>query len=129
MSKIWKFKGTLLAIILILIGILMPGDSVPSISIPGLDKIVHFGMFFTLTAVFYLEYLMSYKRLPSALWVVIGIGIFAILTEAMQLFAVSRSFDLKDFVVDMIGCAIAIVIWRMSHQLKIIDKYIKSTRP
>ncbi|MGL6173000.1 MAG: VanZ family protein [Cellulosilyticaceae bacterium] len=111
MNKIFKFKLTILVTILILIGILMPGDSVPSVGIPGMDKIVHFGMFFTFTATFYLEYLLGYKKLPQALYVVIGVACFAISTEIMQLFAANRSFDLKDFVVDMVGCVVAIGLW------------------
>lgn len=111
MNKIFRFKLTILVTILILIGILMPGDSVPSVGIPGIDKVVHFGMFFTFTATFCLEYVMGYKKLPKIPYLVIGVACFAISTEIMQLFAANRSFDLKDFAVDMVGCIVAIGLW------------------
>lgn len=111
MKKLWQYKLTVIVILLILVAILMPGDSVPSVGIPGIDKVVHFGMFFTLTGVYYLEYMLSNKSLPKMLYAILLVGVFAISTEIMQLFAVSRSFDLKDFVIDMIGCIVAIGIW------------------
>ena len=47
MQWVKQYKLTLVVILLILVAILMPGDSVPSVGIPGMDKLVHFGMFFT----------------------------------------------------------------------------------
>lgn len=111
MKKLWQYKLTVMVILLILVAILMPGDSVPSVGIPGIDKVVHFGMFFTLTGVYYLEYIFSNKALPKMMYVILLVGAFAISTEIMQLFVVSRSFDLKDFAIDMTGCIVVIGIW------------------
>lgn len=111
MKIIKSFKLTMVVIVLILVGILMPGDSVPSVGIPGMDKIVHFGMFFVLTGTFYFEYFMSEKRLPRFWMAFVGVGAFAISTEVMQLCAISRSFDLKDFLVDMMGYLGASGLW------------------
>lgn len=118
MKKIMSFKLTIVVVILVLIGILMPGGSVPSVGIPGMDKVVHFGMFFTLTGTFYFEYLMKYKRLPRAIYVIPVIGVFAFSTEVIQLFASSRSYDLKDLLVDMIGCIVATGIWTSAIKLR-----------
>lgn len=118
MKRIINFKLTIVVTILILVGILMPGDAVPSVGIPGMDKIVHFGMFFTLTGTFYLEYLMNYKKLPKVVYVILSVGLFALLTEIMQLFASSRSYDLKDLLADMIGCIAAIGLWIYGMKLR-----------
>ena len=90
----------------------MPGDSVPSVGIPGMDKLVHFGMFFTLSGTFCLEYVWQYKCMPRMLYTFWGLFIFAFMTEVMQLFAVSRSFDLKDLVADTIGFVVAALLWK-----------------
>ena len=111
MRNTMKFKFTGLVIILILIAILMPGNSVPSVGIPGMDKVVHFGMFFTLAGTFYFEYFWHNKKLPLFWIVICSIAVFAFSTEIMQLFADSRSFDLKDFAADMIGCVTAAGLW------------------
>lgn len=118
MYYIKQFKWTLLVALGILIAILMPGDAVPSVGIPGMDKVVHCGMFFVQTAVFYFEHIRIYKKAPSFLYSLLGIGIFAFTTEIMQLFAASRTFDLKDLMADIVGMLIAIGLWKSIIALK-----------
>ncbi|MBS5314881.1 MAG: VanZ family protein [Clostridiales bacterium] len=112
MQWVKQYKLTLVVILLILVAILMPGDSVPSVGIPGMDKLVHFGMFFTLSGTFCLEYVWQYKCMPHMLHTFFSLFIFAFMTEVMQLFAVSRSFDLKDLVADTIGFVVAALLWK-----------------
>lgn len=112
MQWVKQYKLTLVVILLILVAILMPGDSVPSVGIPGMDKLVHFGMFFTLSGTFCLEYVWQYKCMPRMLYTFLGLFIFAFMTEVMQLFAVNRSFDLKDLVADTIGFVVAALLWK-----------------
>lgn len=112
MQFIKQYKLTLAVVILILVAILMPGDSVPSVGIPGIDKVVHFGMFFTLAGTFNLEYLWQHKSLPHMFYATFIVFIFALMTEIMQLFAVSRSFDLKDLVADTVGIIVASLLWK-----------------
>ncbi len=112
MQWVKQYKLTLVVILLILVAILMPGDSVPSVGIPGMDKLVHFGMFFTLSGTFCLEYVWQYKYMPHMLYTFFSLFIFAFMTEVMQLFAVSRSFDLKDLVADTIGFVVAALLWK-----------------
>ena len=112
MQRVKQYKLTLVVILLILVAILMPGDSVPSVGIPGMDKLVHFGMFFTLSGTFCLEYVWQYKCMPHMLYTFFSLFIFAFMTEVMQLFAVSRSFDLKDLVADTIGFVVAALLWK-----------------
>lgn len=110
-KKLRGYKFTLGVIILILIAIWMPGSSVPQVGIPNVDKLVHFGMFFVLTAVYYLEYLMRNQKLPVWYYVVACIFVFAGLTEFMQLFAVERSMDLLDLSADTTGIFVASLLW------------------
>ena len=112
MQWVKQYKLTLVVILLILVAILMPGDSVLSVGIPGMDKLVHFGMFFTLSGTFCLEYVWQYKCMPRMLYTFLGLFIFAFMTEVVQLFAVSRSFDLKDLVADTIGFVVAALLWK-----------------
>lgn len=102
-NKCINYKFTLAVVVLILIAILMPGDSVPEVGIPGVDKVIHFGMFFTLTIVFYIEYLWNNNKLPIWYYAFAVIFIFASSTEIMQFFAVDRSMDMLDLSADTLG--------------------------
>ena len=81
----------------------MPGKSVPHVGISNLDKLVHLGMFGTLTLCFYFEYNRHKNRLPHFIYTLLIIGMFGFLTEVLQLFADSRAFDLKDLAADISG--------------------------
>lgn len=111
-----------------LVVILMPGDSVPSVGIKGLDKVMHCGMFFVQAGTFCFEYLRITKKLPSSMYTLIGLGIFGLATEVMQLFASKRSFDLKDLVADLVGIALAIVLWQSIEIAKRIKNKTNSKR-
>ena len=104
MKKLWPYKLTFLVTLIILYGLLMPGDSVPSVSIPNIDKLIHFGMFFVLSSTFSVEYFFDRKSLPSAKLLFISTFSFALATELMQgLLTASRACDPKDLLADMIG--------------------------
>ena len=112
MTYIKNYKFTLLSIILILIAVLMPGDDVPSVSIPNIDKFVHVGMFAFLTLCFYGEYFFSNRKMPSLCLSWGMLELFAITTELLQYLAEGRSCDIKDFLADTIGIVIVITIMR-----------------
>lgn len=114
MKRLKHFKFTLLMVAIILVIVLTPGDSVPSVGIPGIDKVVHLGMFFMLSLVYSIEYKV-YTKKQSAPWkIILGGTLFALATEIMQLFAVMRSFDLKDIVADAVGVILGIIIFKVS---------------
>lgn len=85
----------------------MPGQAVPHVGMPGIDKLVHFGMFAILTLCFYFEYNTHKRKLPHFIYTFLMLGGFGLITEVMQIFADSRSFDLKDLAVDVAGVLIA----------------------
>ena len=107
MKKISAYKFTLVMVAVILVLVLMPGDDVPSVGIPHIDKVVHFGMFLTLTLCYIWEYHKKHQLLPKCykegLWL---LG-FAIFTEIMQYFVPGRSSDIKDLLADTLGVIVA----------------------
>lgn len=113
------YKLTLLATILILIAILMPASDVPSVGIPNIDKLVHFGMFGTLALCYYGEYVFKNKRLPKFTGSWMGLEIFALLTEVMQLFVEGRSCDGIDWIADSIGILGVIIIFRYLYSKRL----------
>lgn len=118
MDLVKKYKITILAVILILGAILMPGDDIPSVGIPNIDKVIHLGMFGFLTVCFLGEYFWNNKNLPKLLIPWIALEGFAGSTEIMQLFASGRGCDIKDFIADSIGILLAIIVMRW-----MINKY------
>ncbi|MGL4738987.1 MAG: VanZ family protein [Cellulosilyticaceae bacterium] len=103
MKKIWQFKLTIVVTVLVLIGMFMPGDDIPSVGIPHMDKVVHFGMFFCMAAAFYLEYVRAYLKKPVWWMILLVLLGFAIGTELVQGMTDSRSCDVFDGIVDMLG--------------------------
>ena len=130
LKKSWNrcidYKFTIGVVILILIAILMPGDSVPKVGVPGIDKVVHFGMFFTLTTVFFIEYLRNNNRLPIWYYAFTIIFVFAGSTEVMQLFASDRSMDILDLSADTLGIFVGIIL--ISTYIKWFKKKDKMSR-
>lgn len=119
MKRMKHYKLTLIASVLILVAILMPGSDVPSVGIPNIDKLVHMGMFGTLSLCYYGEYISLYKKLPKFLGAWVCMEAYALLTEIMQLFAQGRSCDVIDFIADSIGILLVIVIFRVIYNRKL----------
>lgn len=121
MKQIKQYKWTIVAVILILIAILMPGNDVPSVGIPHLDKVVHFGMFGVLALVFYGEYTWQHKKLPVYLKAWGAMEIFALVTEFMQKLVPGRSCDMIDFVADSLGITLMIALFIIVLEKKFIS--------
>lgn len=93
-----KYWLTTLVSLGILVVVLLPGSTIPNPKIVGLDKIVHFTMFFTwMVAVRY-----DFSFLKKWLLLLIGL-FFSVLTELFQLFVEARSFEVYDLLADSIG--------------------------
>ena len=96
---------TLIVSILIIIAVLLPGSTIPDVSIVGFDKFVHVGMFATWTVA--LRYDFPATR-PSMVFL-LATG-FSVLTEVLQLFVEGRSFDLYDMLADAFGIIIGLLL-------------------
>jgi VanZ family protein len=95
-----RYLFTTFVSVFILIAVLLPGSTIPDVEIIGFDKIVHVGMFGLWALVVRYDF-----RSPSfnfLLAFVIGMS-FSVLTEVLQVFAESRTFDWFDVVADFIG--------------------------
>jgi VanZ family protein len=82
------------------------------INIPYLDKIVHFGMYFSLSLSIYVENrksITSGERLLLASLVPLSYGI---LMEILQMFTATRSASLGDGIADLAGIIFALIVWR-----------------
>lgn len=113
MRFIKDYKFTLLATILILIGILMPSSDIPSVGIPHIDKVVHCGMFGTLTLCMYGEYYYKNKKYPKEILAIGIVLLYAVLTELLQKLASGRSCDVMDWIADSIGTFLAVLVFHI----------------
>ncbi|MBP3888453.1 MAG: VanZ family protein [Cellulosilyticum sp.] len=107
-----KYKFTIISVILVLVGILMPGDDVPSVGIPHLDKVVHCGMFGCVTVCYYWDYYKVYKKVPYLWLTIVSVVLFGALTEIMQTYVPGRSCDYRDLIADTTGIMLATIVAR-----------------
>lgn len=108
MQFLKHYKFTIVVVMLILVAILMPSSDVPSVGIPHIDKVVHFGMFGCLALTFYSEYYWRHERLPKFISTWLVLEVFAALTEVMQHFTPDRSMDYRDLIADSLGIIVCI---------------------
>lgn len=107
-----QYKFTMISVLLILGAIMMPGDDVPSVGIPNLDKVVHCGMFGFVTLCFYWEYFKAVSKTPQFLISTGCLVAFGGLTEIIQIYIPGRSCDYRDLIADSIGILLAIGVSR-----------------
>ncbi len=91
---------TMTAVVLALL--LLPGKDIPHVDVPNVDKAVHFAMFWLWSLVLLYDWRSLATRVP--LLFIIGTAM-ALGTETAQLFAINRSFDLRDAAFDLLGVA------------------------
>lgn len=92
-------KFTIITSILIIIAVLIPGKQIPDPGIVGLDKFVHFGMFFTWAVSFRYE---TQTRLSPLMTLLVGL-LFSLFTEVIQIAVEGRTFDWLDLATDFLG--------------------------
>ena len=112
MENVKAYKYTIACALLILLAILTPGEDIPSVGIPNLDKVVHLGMFGCLTLCFHME---GYKKQKKGILFmpIVIVEIYAILTELLQMLIPGRSCSMLDFLADSLGVLLAsLVMWR-----------------
>ena len=111
--------ATILASIVLLVALLLPGDDVPKVSLPGLDKLIHVLLFgcWALALRFDWE---AFRRRPELL--LLAVAIAALLSEALQLFVPGRSFDLLDMAADLVGAVLTAAFG--AQAIKLADKML-----
>lgn len=117
--KFWRLLGWGICMFVLFI-IPMKGGSVPSISIPHLDKLVHFGLFLFLSA-FATSWLRSRQKnsLHIALFILLVLGVYGAVIEWLQGRFFERSADFWDWVADMIGVIMGVILYGVLHKLSL----------
>ncbi|MEN5086808.1 VanZ family protein [Sphingobacterium faecium] len=107
------YKWVMLWAVIVILLCCMPGQNFEKVpSYPGMDKLVHAGMFFVFCTLIYNGVLVQFKGRPTK-WVpvlvvsILGL-LFALLTEALQLYIFTyRSGDWWDLFADSVGIGMA----------------------
>ena len=87
-------------------------DRVPTFNIPHFDKIVHFGMYFSLMLVILIENRNTLKNFRQILLIGLASLSYGIIIEIMQsTLTVTRTGDFFDALADLTGIIAAILIW------------------
>jgi VanZ family protein len=82
------------------------------VKIPNFDKLVHFGMYFTLMSVIILENQKTIKTIGRLFLVGILPLSYGILIEFMQsTLTITRSGSIFDALADCIGILVSILLW------------------
>ena len=104
--------------------LLMPSTDIPDINqynfFPGLDKVVHIGIFFILAILLYWESSLR-KDNKSTKWmtaakVLISTIAFAFFTEEAQKYVATRSADFNDLIADCAGIGMATMAYLLLYK-------------
>lgn len=117
-----RYKNTLMWSMVIMILCGMPSSGIPRIKIPGIDKMVHFALFFVFATLLVTEMntlRSKYKVEPKHQLIGFAIAIaYGALTELLQLYVfTSRGADWFDFMADTIGAGIAVLIYPLLNRI------------
>ena len=94
-----KYFPSIAITILILLAVLMPGSNVPSVEIVGLDKAVHFILFFIWSLALRNDFSATFNW---KLALCAG-AVFCVSTEIAQLFVAGRTFEGWDVFFGVLG--------------------------
>mgnify|MGYP003584714093 CR=1 FL=1 len=101
----WRYWPTVLATILVLGALFMPGPAVPDVGVPAAGVAVHFGLFALWSAA------VAWDFPRRALWqVALAALALAAATELGQTLAVERSFSVFDIITDLAGALFALLL-------------------
>lgn len=102
--------------------LLLPGPDVPDVGFfdfPYSDKLIHAGVFGTMTFLFSYPFLTTYNSTKKLLiYISIACAIYGVLIEYAQKYLVfERDFEYGDMVADAIGCVLAYFVLTMLKRI------------
>lgn len=112
----WVYVGPAIFYgILIIIATGTPGDRIPSIEIPGLDKVVHFGMHFLFAMLVHRAFLYHangiIRKSHTLLLTVLFVSLFGIIVEWYQAFIPMRNPTIGDGIANILGAVVYMVLY------------------
>ena len=120
-----RFIPAIIWTLLLLIGLLTPGEQLPDVpSAVGLDKVVHFGLFMVLSFLWARAFVgKSNKRIKKRKFIpnyLVFVTIFAILVEYVQRLVPGRAFDYLDILFNVLGVIAGAILFAYLHKNKSI---------
>ena len=112
-----KFLATLIATALILIAVLLPGSKVPDVGMGGIDKLVHFTLFYVWSLAIRFDF---EKKFNWKIGWLTGFA-FSFLTEGLQILIEGRTFDYYDILLDVIGLTAGLLTG--NYVLKLVFRF------
>jgi len=117
-----KKRTVLVAIawtVLILVACLIPGNEVPDVHVPFMDKYVHFAIF----AGFSFLWLCTLEQLTlqKSIWIFIASVALGYLVELLQGSGITsgRSYDMYDVLADAVGGLIGIILFYTAKRFRV----------
>jgi len=106
----------------------LPGKELPDTAeLISFDKIVHVALFALLSILMLVgivKHQISKKKFFNPLAIVVGYtAILGILIEICQK-SIGRSFDWFDWLADMVGCLVGLVVFKLLYKYKISYQYL-----
>ncbi|HLP72244.1 MAG TPA: VanZ family protein [Bacteroidales bacterium] len=89
------------------------------LNIPFADKLVHFGMYFSLMTSLWIENRNRINTRMDILVLSLIPFIYGILMEILQYFTISRSPSLADAAADTAGIVVSLIIWMIVRRSRI----------
>jgi VanZ family protein len=122
MSKARLWAPSVVWALVVLAATSLPASAFPPLlRIPGLDKLVHMAMYGVLAALGARPALASSRGAKGIAWLLAGIALFAALDELHQIWIPGRSADVFDWVADMGGALLGIVLRLMAPRRREIS--------
>lgn len=99
------------ALLILILMLMRPPSEMSDLSIKGLDKLAHFGVFAIMSFLYCLAYSQSGKK--SLPWLImLGVSLYGIITESLQsLSFTQRDFDIFDIIANIIGALAGVVFY------------------
>ena len=108
-----KYPFSLISVVVIFCLSIIKTPNTEMEGIPHLDKLAHFGMYFALTCILWIEFICVHRKQPAPLWhawiggLICPIVFGGIMELTQAIFTTYRSCDIFDFLSNTLGSILA----------------------